>query len=312
MRRIVNIIIFAAALVVALLSVLFVGVYNEDYTLYNQVGLIKEKSPEMLDEFLAVTPETLPQYVATYQEKAATLTAELKEQQLPKDIHYTYISNLKDVEADDFEAFKADFPHYSSVLFAKSDKKQEYVDGFNKVADYESLQQYINKLEDEYAPMRQDYLMQKDYVKAVNNLTGRAAMVLENVSASKQEAQLAELQDAVKSSEKSAKLINCAVSILYALFFVAIGMMICFAVYQLAKNFKTSYKVLIVIVVACVYIFILYSVATPEMTPSAIKEQHTISELKWINAGIVSCYTVFVGALLAILATGIINLLKKR
>ena len=70
MRRIVNIIIFAAALVVALLSVLFVGVYNEDYTLYNQVGLIKDKSPEMLDEFLAVTPETLPQYVATYQEKA--------------------------------------------------------------------------------------------------------------------------------------------------------------------------------------------------------------------------------------------------
>ncbi|MBP5710882.1 MAG: hypothetical protein J6W84_07905 [Bacteroidales bacterium] len=311
MRRIVNIIVFAAALVVALLSVLFVGVYNDDESLYNQVGAIKEKSPEMIDEFLAVTPETLPQYVATVQEKAANLNAELKEQQLPKDILYTYISNLKEVDADNFEAFKADFPHYSSVLFAACDKKQEYIDGFNNVADFESLQRYITKLEDEYAPMRQDYLVEKNYVKSVNGLVGRATLVLDNVSASKQETKLAELQDAVKSCTKSAVLINCATGLLYALFFIAIGMMVCFAIFQLVKNFKTSYKVLIVIVAACAYILILYSVFTPEMTPSAIKMQHTVSELKWINAGIITCYTVFIGALVSIVATWIINLFKK-
>lgn len=311
MRRIVNIIVIAAALIVALLSVSFVMVFNEDEAMYNQVGLINEKSPEMVDEILAVTPETLPQFVAKYQDKSTELSAELKEQQLPKDILYTYIINLKDVEAEDFDEFKADFPHYSSVLFAKCEAKQKYIDGFNNVKDYAGLQSYISKLEAEYAPVRQDYLLQKDYVRAVNNMVGRAAVITESVNATKQATQIEELKDAVKSQITSAKLLNWATGLLYALFFVAIGMMVCFAIYQLVKNFKTSYKVLIVIVAACAYIFILYSVFTPEMTPSAIKMQHSISELKWINAGIITFYTVLFGALLSIVATWIINLIKR-
>ena len=312
MKRIVNIIVFAAALVVVALSVTFVTVFNDDKTLYKQVGLIEEKSPEMIDELLAATPETLPQFVATYQEKATELTAQLKEQQMPKDIHFTFVSNLKDIEnEEDFAAFKADFPHYSSVLFAKTDRKQEYVDGFNGVADYASLQPYISKLEEQYAPMRQDYLIQKDYVKAVNNVVGQANLITENVSVAKQETQLNEYKEAVTSCLSAALLLNSAVWFLYALFFVAIGMMVCFAIYQLLKNFKTSYKVLIVIVAACAYIFVLYSVTTPEMTPSAIKMQHTVSELKWINAGIVTCYTVFFGAVIAVIASWFVKLFKK-
>ncbi|MCQ2286348.1 MAG: hypothetical protein MJZ76_05690 [Bacteroidales bacterium] len=311
MRKIVNIIVFVVALLVAALSILFVGVYNEDEAMYKQVAIVEESNPAMLLEFLDVTPETLPQYVATYQKVSDTLNAELKAQQLPKDVLYTYISELKDVQEADFEEFIASYPQHADLLFSKLEEKPAYAAGLANVKDFAGLQAYVSTLEKEYAPMREEYLQKKDYVKAVNSIVGRAAVITESVSASKQETQIEEMKDAISHLSLSDRLLNWAVVLCYVLFIFAIALMLGFAAYQMAKNFKTSYKILVVIVAAAVFVFVAYVLSSPELTPSAIKLQHTANEMKWINAGIISCYAVFFGALASIIVTWVINLFKR-
>lgn len=311
MRKIVNIIVFAVAIIVAILSVAFVVVFNEDKAMYAQVELIDAQSPEMIADFQAATAESLPQFIATYQEKGTTLSESLKVAQYPNEVLYTYICNLKEVTEDSFEQFKADFPHYADVLFAKVDEKQEYADGFAKVQDFAALDAYINELEAAYAPRHQEYLSQKDYVKAVNGFVSQASLITENVSQSKQQSQLDEMQAAVKSAKCSASLLNFAVILCYLLFGVAFAMLVYFAIFKLCKNIKTSYKGLIVVVVAAILIYVLYAVSPAVMTPSAIKMQHSVGELKWINAGVITCYIALFGAILSVVATWVINLLKK-
>lgn len=311
-KKIVNIIIFAVAILVAVLSVSFVMVYNDDEVMYKQTSLIKENSPQMLDELKAATPEQLPQFVATYQEQANTLAAELKAQEMPNDILYTYIVNLKDLTEETLPAFQAEFPAYAARQFAKTDKKQAYMDGFAKVTDFASLQAYIHELEGEYNVARQDYLYKKDYVKAMNSMVAKAAVITESVTASKQETQLAELQAAISSSNKSETILNCAVTLCYVLFFTAIAMMICFALYQMVKNIKTAYKGVLAVLAMIVFFFIAYLIASPELSASAIKMGHTASQVKLIGAGVITFYAVLAIALLSVLCTWIMNLIKSR
>lgn len=311
-KKIVNIIIFAVAILVAVLSVAFVMVYNNDEVMYKQTSLIKENSPEMLDELKAATPEQLPAFVANYQEKANALAAELKAQEMPNDILYTYIVNLKDLTEETLPAFQADFPAYAARQFAKTENKQAYMDGFAKVSDFASLQTYIHELEGEYNTVRQDYLYKKDYVKAMNSLVAKAAVVTESVTESKQETQLAELKDAIGSSNKSETILNFAIILCYVLFLVAIAMMVCFALYQMFKNIKTSYKGLLAVVAMVVFFFIAYLIASPELSASAIKMGHNATQVKLIGAGVITFYVVLAIALLSVLGTWIMNLIKSK
>ena len=62
MKKIINIIIFTVAGLSCLLALIFVGVYKDDKTLYDEVGLVKEKNPQIIEDFLTVTPDNLRVY----------------------------------------------------------------------------------------------------------------------------------------------------------------------------------------------------------------------------------------------------------
>ncbi len=311
MKKIINIIIFSVAGLACLMALIFVGIYQDDKTMFDEVSLVRERTPQAVDDLLAVTHETLPQYIATYQETASKEAIALKEKQFPKDILYTYISNLKEITAESFPEFKSNFPHYADVLFAKSDQKQKYIDGFNKVNDFKELSAYITTLNKEYAPIKQEYIKDKEYLKALNAVVGRAQIITETVSQNKQISQIEELQELIKSASKSGNILNFAVMFFYVIIFAAILLTILFAIFQIFANIKTSYQVFIGIGIMAILLLVAYFVSPSELTPSAIKMQHTPSEMKFIGAGVVTFYVVFLGAILSILVTGVINMFKK-
>jgi len=67
MKKIINIIIFTVAGLACLLALIFVGVYQDDKAIFDEVSLVRERTPQAVDDLLTVTHETLPQYIATYQ-----------------------------------------------------------------------------------------------------------------------------------------------------------------------------------------------------------------------------------------------------
>lgn len=311
MKKIINIIIFTVAGLACLLALIFVGVYQDDKAIFDEVSLVKERTPQAVDDLLAVSQETLPKYIATYQEVASKEAATLKEKQLPKDILYTYISNLKEVTAESFPEFKSNFPHYADVLFAKSDQKQKYVDGFNKVNKFEELSAYIATLSNEYVPIKQAYLKDKDYLKALNSIVGRAQIITESVSQNKQISQIEELKDAISSASKSGNILNFAIVFFYVALFAAILLTVLFALLQIFANIKHSYQVFIGIAIIALLLVVAYFISPSELTKSAIKMQHTPSEMKFIGAGVITCYAALFGAVLSIVVNWIINIFKK-
>lgn len=294
MKKIVNIIVFTVAILACILSFVFIGIYNDDKAMYDEVSLVKKSAPEMLTEFLSVTPETLPQFVETYQAKAAEMNDALKVQQMPKDILYTYISNLQDLTAETFADFKADFNHYAEVQFAQTERKQAYIDGFNGVADFDGLAAYITTLQGEYAQLKQAFLNDKDQANAVSGFVGKASIIGETVSKNKQETQIKEMQAAINSTGNAVITLNTVTMLLYVVFFAAILLTIFFAVLQVAKTFKTSYKVLLALL-AMILVFVVANLITKS----------------WIDAGIILFYVVFFGALVGVLTTVVISTIKK-
>lgn len=311
MKKIINIIIFTVAGLVSILALVFVGVYQDNKTLYDEVSLVKEKTPGAVTDLLTATYDNLPDYVTTYQEVATQRAADLKEKQLPKNTLYTYIVNLKDLTAETFPEFQAHFSQYADVLFAQSEHKEKYINGFNKVTDFEALASYINQLENEYATLKQDYLHDKEQLKALNGILGRAVLITETVSEKKQITQIEELQEALKSSSKSGKILNLSISLFYVTLFAAILFTIFFALFQIIANIKHSYQVFIGVGIMVIFLIIAYLVSPSELTASAIKMQHTPSDMRIIGAGMLTLYVVLFGAILAIIVSSIINMIKK-
>ncbi|MEG1555729.1 MAG: hypothetical protein RR356_03280, partial [Bacteroidales bacterium] len=139
-NKIVKIIVFTVAIVTCLTTIWFVVGFKQDkVTSYEENFIIKENNPEVLVAFRAVTPENLSAFVEKYQKDASTLSSELKENQLQKDILYTYIFQLKDLTETTFSEYQQNFDKYSKVLFAKSNNAQKYIDGFKSVADFTAL-----------------------------------------------------------------------------------------------------------------------------------------------------------------------------
>ncbi len=311
MKKIINIIIFTIAGLASLLALVFVGIYKDDKTLYDEVSLVKEKTPEAIEDLLLVTYQDLPDYVTKYQDIATEKSTELKEKQLPKDILYTYITQLQELTEETFPEFKDNFEIYAAALFAKSEHKEKYVDGLNKVDNYEALASYIHTLENEYATIKRDYLYEKEQLKALNGMIGRASLITETVSEKKQISQIEELQESIKSASKSGKILNLSISFFYSTLFAAIILTILFALFQIIANIKHSYQVFIGIGIMVIFFLIAYFVSPSELTSSAIKMQHTTGDMKIIGAGMLTLYVVLFGAILAIIISYIINMFKK-
>lgn len=313
MKNIVKIIIFVVAIVTCILAVLFAAKFDQEKMAnYNEARVVNANNPEMVAAFEATTPENLPAFVEQYRTEGATLSETLKAHQVQKDILYTYIVELSELTEATFPEYQAAFPEHSKALFAKADDAKKYVDGFAGVAAFENLEAYISTLENEYSVIKQDFIKEKTYNKAYNSLVNQADAVSQVVSDNKKAEDLAMLQSDVKNYISNGKLLNVTVMLGYFLFAVCIVMLLFFALKAILSNIKSSYKSLLVIVAFVVLVFIGYLIASPELTPSAIKMQHTVQQVKWIGAGMFVFYIALAGAICAVIFTAISNAIKNR
>lgn len=313
-NRIITIVIFAVAILACLVAIAF-SFFSFDADKkenYIQDQEVKAQAPEMVAEFETATLETLPSVIEKNQKETQERNENLKKVQMEKDILYTYLQDLKNLDENSFETYKANFPERSAALFAKSENKQKYVDGFNKVQTYKDLEGYVEEVNKDYSDLKQQYLVERNYIKAANGLIARADGINNTASASKKEAEFQTFQSDLKSFDKSAKLQNFFIVLTYILLIGAAALMLFFLLANMVTNFKTSYKILVGVVLLVLAFFIGYLVGTPTLSPSAIKAGMTGSGYKMVNA---ACFTVYVclfGAIFAIIASMIMNAVKNR
>ena len=313
MKNIVKIIIFIVAIIAVMLAVWFAIVFSQDQMdKYNEVLIVNENNPEMIAAFEATTIENLPEFVSQYRTDGQNLADELKAKQLQKDILYTYITELGEQTAETFSKYQDKFPSHAQALFAKATDAQAYIDGFNGVADFSQLSAYINKLDEQYSVLKQDYIQHKKYYNAYNSFVNQADAVDQNVSETKRTEDLNLLKSNVKHYLFNGKLLNVLMSFTYVLFIITLALLLFFAVKAIFTNGKSSMKTLIILAVFAIVVLVGYLLASPELTESAIRMQLTPANVKWIVAGMFVFYVAFFGAIIAVLYAVINGLIKNK
>ncbi len=311
-KKIVNIITFVITGLACLLALWFAMSFDDNRKdLYYEINTINERNPQMVTDFEAITIATLPDFVAAKTEEKIALEADLKKRQLQQDIFYTYLVELKDLNQDIFSEYKINFSKRSNVLFSKSDHKDKLISGFNTVEDFASLSAYVQSLESEYDVLKQEYLKEKSYVNATANFVKRIFDINSGVSESKKTNELETLQKNVKSSIQENSILNVSVVLFYAVFIIAIAMVLIFSLIGIATSIKSSYQVLIWIAVLILVFVLGYIASSPDLSRSAIAMGHTSSEVKWIGSGVITVYVLLLGAILSIIISPLINKIKK-
>ena len=313
-NRIITIVIFAVDILACCLAVAFSFFsFDADKKVeYIQTQEVRAQSPEQVAELQTATLESLPSVIEKYQKENQERNDNLKGVQMEKDILYTYLQDLKNLDENNFEAYKAKFPERSAGLFAKSENKQKYVEGFNGVNTYKDLEGYIEEVNKDYTAVKQNYLIERNYIKSSNALINKAAMINDNASASKKASDWEAFQNDLGSFGKSAKLQNFFILLTYVLGLGAAFLMVFFLLKNMITNFKTSYKILVGLLFLVVAFFIGYLVGTPTLSPSAIKAGMTGSGYKMVNAAVFTVYVCLFVAIISIIVTLIMNAVKNR
>lgn len=313
-RRIVNIVIFAIAAIACVLAIIYAAMFDSDkINQYKAVGVLHDNNPELLNLLSDVTPETLPAYVEKSQTVASELDGELRSEKKAKESFYDYLSTLKALNADNFDAFKAGYPANVKVLLDQFDTTGVYVDQFSKISDYKGLTNYLVDLEQEYNGVRQAYLQKEAYRNALKVVQDATTNISELNSAELKANQLAEFQNFVhKSQVSSNKLLNSSFYLFYIMLFFAIAALLFFAVMRIAKNLKTSYKALVAIVALVVLFVICYLCASPILDDVFIKLQIAPETARLIEAAVYFTYVVFFAAIATIIAAPIISAIRDK
>jgi hypothetical protein len=313
MRKIINISIFALAGLAALLVVLFGFGFNQDTKdkFLNTIE-IKANNPQMLTDLANATIETLPNFIAKYEENLTARNADLKKQKNQRDIFYTYTFHLKEVvDQETFETFKAKFSEYSKSLFAAADKKEYFINGFNKIKTFADFQNYYNTLMADYYNVNQEYLIQAAAMKAEMNLMKQVGDINAAISVTKKQYDLNELQKNIKTYKTESAEFNITMNLFYFLFFVTFAAMLIFLLWGIVVNLKSNLGLLAGIGLMVLLVIIGYIASSPELTPSAIKMQLDAGNVKWIGAGLFTFYCVFFGTIAAIVISIVLNAIKK-
>ena len=311
-KKLINIIIFLIAGIGCLLALWFSLSFDEKRKdLYYEINTIKGKNPQMITDIKAVTLATLPGFVAAKTDEYKNLAKDLKAKQLQRDIFYTYIVELKDLDEADFAEYQAQFSKRAAVLFAQSERKDNFVKGFNQVKNYASLYPYILSLENEYDVVKQSYLQEKNYERSFANLLKRVSNINDVVSESKKTADLSTLQNDIKSSTKEGSILNVSVSFVYIVFILAIALVVLFSLISVVMSIKSSYQILLWIALLVVVFVVGYFVSSSDLSKSAVAMGHSAGEVKWIGAGVITFYVLFIGSILSILISPFINKFKK-
>ena len=314
MKKIVNIIIFTIAGIACLFALIFSFSFDEKSAAnYNATGQVKAVAPEMLKELSATNVDNLQEFITKYQSQVEERNKLNRELQNKKEILYTFITSLKEIDKDqaNFDQYKTDFASYSARLIAEEPTAQSYIEKFNKVDNLDKLNSYVLDLENEYAVIKQDYLVEVENIKALNFLLEQVSHIDANISVQKKEVDLKELQDNISDFQTGAVQLNVAIYGFYIIFFITVGLLAFFAIFHLVKNFKSSIGVLLGIALLIVVTIIGYFISTDQLTDVAIKLQISPNEMKWVGAGIILFYFIFFGAIAAVIGSIIVNLVKK-
>jgi NADH:ubiquinone oxidoreductase subunit 3 (subunit A) len=313
MRKIINISIFAIAGLAVLLVVLFgFGFNQETQDKFSNATEVKANNPQMLTDLANATVETLPDFIAKYEDNITTQNTELKKDKLQCNIFYTFIYNLSEiVNQETLDNFKSKFPEYSQSMFASATDKNYFINGFNKVKDYSDFQSYYTNLKTDYNVVHQNYLVKASAVKAEMTLLKQIGDINAAVSITKKQYDLTELQKSVKTYKTEATQFNITMNLFYLLFFATFAAMIIFLLWNVIINIKSNFGLLAGVGLLVLLLILGYLFSTSELSPSAIKEQLDSNNVKWIGAGLFTFYCIFFGTIAAIVLSIILNAIKK-
>jgi hypothetical protein len=313
MRKIVNITVFALAGLTVLLAVIFgIGFNQETKDKFRNTAEIKANNPQMLTDLVNATLETLPDFIAKYQEDLTTRNNALKKQQVQRNIFYTFKYHLGNIiNQETFDNFKAKFPDNLSSVFADADDKEYYINGFNKVAVYADFKNYYEKISADYDVVRQNHLIRVSAVKAETSLLKQVSDIDAAISVAKKQFDLETLQKNIKSFKSEVVEFDLTLILSYIFFFVTCALVVTFLLMSIFSNLKSNISMIAGIGCMVLLIVIGYLTASSELSPVAIKEKVSASTVKWVGAELFMLYCMFAATVAVIIVTIIINSLKK-
>ena len=314
MRKIVNITVFAIAGIACILALVFSsGFDDKSKEKYFATSHVKEASPEMLSDLADATVQTLPDFIKKYQDLSNTKTTENSILQNQKEILYTFIFSLKEIGEDQakFDSYVKEFPSFAAKLNAEDPSSKKHTDAFSKVKNINDLSDYITNLENDYAISKQDYLVSSNQIKAMASILKEVSTIDAIISKNKKEIDLKSFQIDINSYTTQETTLNFAMIAAYVVFFITIGLLIIFSIYQISKNLKSSIGAIFGVLVLVIVAIIGYFVSPDQLTDTAIKMQTSPTEMKWIGAGLIVFYFVFFGTILAIVGSFVMNTIKK-
>ncbi|MCL2435817.1 MAG: hypothetical protein FWD09_06755, partial [Lentimicrobiaceae bacterium] len=279
---------------------------------FKNIVEVRANNPQMLIDLENATIETLPDFIAKYETELAARNADLKKQKLQRDIFYTFLFHLGNIaDQASLDNFKAKFPEYSKSIFAKADNKDFFVTGFNNVKSFSDFQRFYNRLLDDYQVIAQDYLIAVSAVKAETNLLKQVFDINAAISTVKKEYDLNELQKNIRTFKREASSFNLTLVLSYSLFFVTVALMLFFLLQNIFVNIKSNIGLIAGIGGLILLVIIGYLTASSDLSPVAVKMQATPNTMKWIGAGLFTAYLMLFGTIALIVATMIINSIKK-
>jgi len=314
MRKIVNIIVFTIAGLACILGLVFSAGFNDDTKVaFFAANKVKESNPEMIKDVTSLKVETLPDFVKKYETQLNETNNNLKKESLQRDIFYTYITSLKEIKdnQESFDKYVAAFPEYSAKLFKEAKNSAYYTDGFAKIKTIQELPAYIKTLENDYTVVKQEYLIKNENYKAAQTILNKVQEINSFNSKNKKEIDLKTYIVDIKAFTTQSIYINYAIYFSYIIFFLTLGLLVIFFIYQIIKNFKSSIGGILGIAAILVIAIIGYFVSSGELTEKAIELEVTSSQMQWIGSGLIVFYVLFFGTLLMIVGSMIMNTIKK-
>ena len=313
MRKIINICVFTIAGVAAILILWFAFPFNQDAKdKFDTIVEIKKNHPQMISDLVNTTVETLPTFVSKYEIELSTRNEALINHKIQRDIFYTFIFHLKDITNEEtFNNFKTGFKKYSKSMFALSNDKEYFINGFNSIHSFSEFQSYYKKLNLDYEAVRQNYLKAANLLKAEKNLLKQVSDIHSSISITKKQFDLNELQKDIRSYKIGSLQFNITLNLFYILFVIAIIAVIVFLLWNIFVNLKSSIGLLAGISILALLVIIGYWVSSSELSPVAMKLQETPTTVKWVGAGLFTFYCVFFGTIITIIFTLIYTTIKK-
>ncbi|MBP1673154.1 MAG: hypothetical protein H6Q25_969 [Bacteroidetes bacterium] len=314
MRKIVNIIVFTIAGIACVLGLVFsVSFDDASKVTYFAANKVKESNPEMIKDVKSLKVETLPDFVKKYDAQINESNAELKKESLQRDIFYTYITSLKEIKDNQgkFDAYVAAFPEYSAKLFKEAKNSAYYTDGFAKIKTIQDLPAYIKTLESDYTVLKQEYLLQNENIKAATSVLNKIQEINSFNSKNKKELDLKSYIVSISDYTTQSFYIDYSIYFSYIVFFLTLGLLVVFFIYQMVKNFKSNIGGILGLLAIVIVAVIGYFVSSGELTDKAVELQVSSSLMKWVGSGLIVFYVIFFGTLLMIVGSMIMNTIKK-